>query len=74
MQKLIIDNEFKNLIPALTTEEYNQLESNCIAEGIRDDIIIWDGIIIDGHNRYEIACKHKLEYDTRLPTLIIEKM
>ena len=66
MQKLIIDNEFKNLIPALTTEEYNQLESNCIAEGIRDDIIIWDGIIIDGHNRYEIACKHKLEYDTRV--------
>jgi N6-adenosine-specific RNA methylase IME4 len=63
---LKIDAEFKALIPALSKEEFEQLEKNCIDEGIREPIIIWAGTltIIDGHNRYEIATKHGLKYDT----------
>jgi N6-adenosine-specific RNA methylase IME4 len=61
---LQIKEEFKKLIPALTVEEFNQLEANCLAEGIREKIITWNGFIIDGHNRYEIATKHKLQYET----------
>lgn len=56
--------EFKDLIPALTAEEYKQLEENCLAEGIRDAIITWEGFIIDGHNRFEIAIKHNLKFTT----------
>jgi hypothetical protein len=56
-----INEEFKKLIPALTNEEFKQLESNCISEGIREKIITWNGFIIDGHNRYEIATKLELE-------------
>lgn len=59
-----IKEEFKNLIPALTKEEYKQLENNCIAEGIREKILIWNGFIIDGHNRYEISLKWDLEIQT----------
>jgi N6-adenosine-specific RNA methylase IME4 len=59
-----IKEEFKNLIPALSVEEFKQLEENCLAEGIRDAIITWHGYIIDGHNRYEIATKHKLKFET----------
>lgn len=59
-----IKEEFKNLIPALSVEEFKQLEENCLAEGIRDAIITWDGYIIDGHNRYEIATKHQLKYES----------
>ena len=59
-----IKEEFKNLIPALSAEEFKQLEENCLAEGIRDAIITWHGYIIDGHNRYEIATKHKLKYES----------
>ena len=59
-----IKEEFKNLIPALSVEEFKQLEGNCLAEGIRDAIITWHGYIIDGHNRYEIATKHKLKYES----------
>ena len=59
-----IKEEFKNLIPALSVEEFKQLEENCLAEGIRDAIITWHGYIIDGHNRYEIATKHKLKYES----------
>jgi N6-adenosine-specific RNA methylase IME4 len=59
-----IKEEFKNLIPALSVEEFKQLEENCLAEGIRDAIITWHGYIIDGHNRYEIATKHELKYES----------
>lgn len=57
-----IEEQFRVLIPALSVEEFKQLEENCLAEGIRDAIITWNGYIIDGHNRYEIATKHKLKY------------
>ena len=59
-----INEEFKKLIPALSVEEFNQLEQNCLAEGIREKIITWNGFIIDGHNRFEIATKHKLKFET----------
>jgi N6-adenosine-specific RNA methylase IME4 len=61
---LEIKEEFKKLIPTLTPEEFKQLEQNCLDEGIREKIIVWDGFIIDGHNRYEIATKWGLDYQT----------
>ena len=59
-----IKEEFKQLIPPLTTEEYKQLEVNCIEEGIREKILVWNEYIIDGHNRYEIAQNNNLEFKT----------
>jgi len=59
-----IKDEFKKLIPALTPEEFKQLEQNCLDEGIREKIITWNGFIIDGHNRFEIATRWNLEYET----------
>ena len=59
-----IKEEFKKLIPALTKEEFKQLEDNCMAEGIREKILTWKGFIIDGHNRYEIAKRWDLDYET----------
>jgi hypothetical protein len=62
--ELKIKEEFKKLIPPLTPDEYKQLETNCIEEGIRDAIITWNGYIIDGHNRYKIAQDWQLGYKT----------
>ena len=59
-----IKKEFKDLIPPLTTEEFKQLENNCLEEGIREKILTWNGFIIDGHNRFEIATRWDLEYET----------
>ena len=59
-----IKDEFKKLIPALSVEEFKQLEQNCLAEGIREKIITWNGFIIDGHNRFEIATRWNLEYES----------
>lgn len=62
---LEIKEEFKKLIPPLTSEEFKQLEQNCLAEGIREAILTWNGFIIDGHNRYEIATKWNLDFQTK---------
>jgi len=64
MQELIIDKEFKELIPPLTEEERKQLEQSLLKEGCRDAIVVWNGIIIDGHNRYEICKKHGIPFET----------
>lgn len=60
---MIIKEEFKKLIPPLAIEEFNQLEKNIIADGCRDPLLTWNGILIDGHNRYEICTKHGLEFN-----------
>ena len=64
MQNLEIKEEFKKLIPPLSKEEYDQLQTNCLNEGIREAILTWNGFIIDGHNRYEIAKRWDLEFTT----------
>ncbi len=54
-----IDPEFQGKIPPLTFEELNQLEANILREGrIINPIILWNGVIVDGHNRFTIAKKH----------------
>jgi len=64
MQKIVIDEEFKALLPALDKETYDMLEANLIQNGCRDSIVLWGDILIDGHNRYEICTKHGIEYGT----------
>ena len=59
---ITIDKEFEALIPPLSPDEFKQLEENCLSEGIRDALITWNGILIDGHNRFRIATKHGLHW------------
>lgn len=62
---LKIDKQFRDLIPPLSEEERRQLEDNLIAEGCRDPICIWHGIILDGHNRYEICTRRDIPFDVK---------
>lgn len=60
---IFVDEEFQNLIPPLSKEEYTQLEANCVKDGIRDPLVVWDqgdgnSILIDGHNRWNISAAH----------------
>lgn len=61
---LKIDSEFKDIIPPLTDEEYRQLEENVKSEGCRDALVVWNGTIIDGHNRYNICQENGIEFKT----------
>lgn len=57
--QLRIDPEFESRIPPLTDDEFKQLEENILADGvIINPIIVWDGVIVDGHNRFRIVEKH----------------
>ncbi len=61
---LKIDEEFQTLIRPLKRKEFLQLEENILADGCRDPIILWNGVIVDGHNRYEICGRHNIPFET----------
>jgi len=63
-KELIVDSEFQKLIPALNPEEKVQLEKNIVENGCLDSIKVWNGIIVDGHNRYEICSQNNISFTT----------
>jgi len=60
--QLNIDHEFRNLIPPLANEEYEQLESNILKDGCRDPLVAWGDTLIDGHNRYGICTANSMPF------------
>jgi hypothetical protein len=64
--ELKIDQEFEELIPPLTSEEYESLEKNIVENGFNPafPIIHWNETVIDGHNRYGICKKNNIEFTT----------
>ena len=61
-----IDPEFEQQIPPLRPEELKQLENNILEDGvILNPLILWNGTLVDGHNRYRIAQAHpEIQYTT----------
>lgn len=59
-----INETFKALIPPLSVEEFEQLKQNIILEGCRDSIVTWNGVIIDGHNRFKICTENNISFNT----------
>ena len=59
LRQLKIDPEFQSKIPPLTFEELNLLETNILEEGrILSPLIVWNDLIVDGHNRFAILKNH----------------
>jgi hypothetical protein len=64
---LKINPEFEKLIPPLRGDEQVSLHLSLWREGCRDALVIWNGYIVDGHNRYKF-CKQK-----DIPFKVIER-
>lgn len=64
IRDLKIDMEFASKIPPLTGEELMRLHESILTEGrCISPIVIWDGVIVDGHNRYRFLSRHpEIEY------------
>lgn len=68
IKDLKVDKEFEDLLPVLSPEELEKLENSILQYGMLDPIKIWqepdtgEWIIIDGHNRYNILKKHKINW------------
>ena len=57
-----IDPEFRDLIPPLSEDEFHMLEDSIVRDGCDTPLTVWDGIIVDGHNRYEICQQHDIPF------------
>jgi N6-adenosine-specific RNA methylase IME4 len=77
MSSLVIDPEFKALIPPLRPDERAELESSIAFSGCRDPLTVWGDVLVDGHNRHEICTRLGVpfavvptQFDDRLDALI----
>lgn len=56
---LKVDKEFQEKIPPLTEAEFAQLKENILSDGeVYEPIAVWNGVIVDGHNRWKIILEH----------------
>lgn len=64
-RELKVDDEFKNFIPRQKDTEFEALSDSIDKNGCIDPIIVWkgNGILIDGHHRYEICKFRKIPFD-----------
>lgn len=54
-----IDPEFENKIPPIGAEEFRQLEENILtAREVYEPLVVWNGTLVDGHNRWKVIQKH----------------
>src|SRR5438876_868973 len=61
-----MDEEFRRLIPPLSAGERAGLEADLVRAGVcYCALFVWagHGIILDGHNRFEICTQHGIPYD-----------
>ena len=62
--ELRVDPDLRDLIPPLSDEERKMLEDSIQRDGCDTPLIVWNGTIVDGHNRYEICTKHGIAFNT----------
>ena len=64
--EISVRKNLKNFIPALSKEEYQQLEKNLLEEGCRDPLVVWEAgselVLVDGFNRYKICTQHRIPF------------
>ena len=65
---IVVDPEFKSLIPPLDQGARDALKKSLLEEGCRDKLIVCklngQFILLDGHNRYEICKELRIPYKT----------
>ncbi len=59
---LTIIDRFKNLVVKPSRKELKKLEKSILTLGCKKPIIVWEGVIVDGHSRYEICQKYSIPF------------
>lgn len=54
---LTVRGDFDILLHSLSPDELEMLEAGIVQDGLTDPIILWNNVIVDGHNRHRIALK-----------------
>jgi hypothetical protein len=59
-----INDELRTYVDPLTPAEHEALERSLLTEGCREALILWQDVLIDGHNRYAICSQHGIPFRT----------
>ena len=62
LYELKIDEEFRTMIPELSESEEAMLKASILDEGCTSPIVVWNGVIIDGHHRYAICQEYGVPF------------
>ncbi len=57
-----INDVLRAYIEPLTESEYQALERSILTEGCRDALVLWQDVLVDGHNRYQICQEHGIPF------------
>ncbi|MTW13638.1 hypothetical protein GM658_23795 [Pseudoduganella eburnea] len=57
-----INDVLRDYIEPLTEAERTALERSLLAEGCRDALVLWNDVLVDGHNRYSICQQHGIPF------------
>lgn len=57
-----INDVLRDYIEPLTEAERTALERSLLTEGCRDALVLWNDILVDGHNRYSICQQHGIPF------------
>lgn len=60
--ELTISEVLEHVMPPLQEMELDLLTDSLLSEGCRDPLVVWNGIIVDGHNRYRICREYQIPF------------
>ena len=58
----IVDPEFAAILQPLKPDEAAALEADILKRGCREALLVWNGLLVDGHHRLAICQKHGIAY------------
>ncbi len=60
--QLKISETLEHAMPPLQKMEMSLLTQSLLSEGCRDPLVVWNGTIVDGHNRYRICQENQIPF------------
>ena len=62
LYKLTINDSLERVMPPLQEVELELLTQSLLREGCRDPLVVWNGVVVDGHNRYRICHEYGIPF------------
>ncbi len=62
LYELSSSEKLNKALPPLTEGELSLLTDSILSEGCREPIVVFNGTVIDGHNRYRICQEHNIPF------------
>ncbi len=62
---LTVDPDFQKQLFPLSAIEFAHLEHSIIKDGCREKLVVWNGVLVDGHNRYDICTRNGIPFEVR---------